>query len=142
MQQFNSETHFQSHSGTDTVTSLVFFFKREQWFVRFADQHEQPCAVWLRCCLCGKLERDSSFVASDQNQRDVGAPPGGTPAISRTWYQLSGLMLAPQSTAAAFSIGNDSSDMSDGCTVWWEASVTSSAEREQRHQEGSTGVQS
>ena len=110
--------------------------------MRFGDQHEQPCAVRLRCCLCGKLERDSSFVASDQNQRDMGTPPGGTPAISRTWYQLSGLMLAPQSSATAFSIGIDRSEMSDGGTVRWEASVTSSAQREQRYQEGSTGVQS
>ena len=91
--------------------------------MKFADQHEQPCAVWLRCCLCGKLERDFSFVASYQNQRDVGTPPGGTPAISRTWYQLSGLMLTPQSTAAAFSIGNDRFEMSDGSILRWEASV-------------------
>ena len=126
------------------LQGIIFCGLREAWSfsVRFGDQHEQPCAVWLRCCLCGKLERDSSFVASDQNQGDMGTPPGGTPAISRTWFQLSGLMLAPQSSATAFSIENDRSEMSDGGIVRWEASVTSSAQREQRYQEGSTGVQS
>ena len=74
--------------------------------------------------------------------RDVRTRPGVAPAISRIWYQLSGLMLAPQSTVTAFPIGNDRSEMSDGSIVRREARVSSSAGREKPHQEGSLGVQS